>query len=100
MIESEEAQEIVFDALRTLNGELPEGEKVEVGPGLTLFGVDSPIDSLALVSLIVDIEAAVSERLGHEVVLTDDRAMSRDVVPFSNVQTLTDYVVELSKEQH
>ena len=57
-----------------------------------LFGADAVLDSLSLVSVIVDVETAISERVGHDICLTDDRAMSQEISPFSNVNTLSAYV--------
>jgi hypothetical protein len=48
--------------------------------------------------VIVDVEEAVSSASGRTVALTDDRAMSREVSPFTDVQALTAYVVELLSE--
>jgi acyl carrier protein len=98
MINQDEAISIIIKAFEALNDELPDENRVEVTLATPLFGTDATIDSLALVSLIVDVESALSERLGRPVVLTDDRAMGRAVVPFTSVQTLADYAVELGKE--
>jgi hypothetical protein len=37
------------------------------------------------VSVIVDVEGAVSEQAGRDISLTDDRAMSQAVSPFTDV---------------
>jgi acyl carrier protein len=96
-MELEEAQSLIFGALRALNEELGEDGQIALSTQTALFGIDAAIDSLALVSLIVDVESAVSERLGREITLTDDRAMSREVMPFASVGTLSEYIVELSQ---
>ena len=93
-----EVRDIVFEALTNLNEELPEGNKVAVSYDTLLFGGDSTIDSLSLVSIIVDVETAASGRFDRTIALTDDRAMSRLPSPFTSVRTLTDYVVELLNE--
>jgi hypothetical protein len=51
-----------------------------------------------LVSGIVDVEAAISDIVGHDVSLTDDRAMSQDISPFTDVDSLTSYVELLLAE--
>lgn len=96
-MELDEAQSLIFDALRAVNEELDTDGQIPLSPQTALFGIDAAIDSLGLVSLIVDVETAVSERLGRQITLTDDRAMSRDVMPFATVGTLSKYVVELSQ---
>lgn len=93
-----EVRSIIFDALRSLNQELPEQEQVELSYDTLLFGGESTIDSLSLVSVIVDVETLVSTRFNRAIALTDDRAMTRDPSPFTSVRTLADYVVELLSE--
>ena len=90
--------QIVLEALENLNQELDAGQRVELGPATPLFGPDARLDSLSLVSVIVDVETALTLKWGAPVSLTDDRAMSREISPFDDVTTLTDYVMELLAE--
>jgi len=85
--------EIIYRALRNLNEELEDDKRVALSPETKLFGPDASLDSLSLVSVIVDVETAVSDEFGRIVSLTDDTAMGQEVSPFSNVTTLTDYIV-------
>jgi acyl carrier protein len=89
---------LIEQALRTLNEERSADEQIAIGADTVLFGEDSVLDSLALVSVIVDIETLASDQFGRAVSLTDDRAMARDPVPFVNVQSLRDYILELLAE--
>jgi acyl carrier protein len=89
----DEVIEIIYVAMRTLNEELAEGKKVAIATDTKLFGPDATLDSLSLVSVIVDVEAGVGDRFGKAVSLTDDEAMSQSTSPFSTVLTLTDYIV-------
>lgn len=93
-----QARQLIYDALDTLNDELPDEEKVELAESTALFGPSSFIDSLSLVSLIVDVETALNQLMGRHVSLTDERAMDRDVLPFSTVATLAEYIVELTSD--
>lgn len=86
--------EIIYRALRNLNEELEEDKRVALAPDTRLFGPDASLDSLSLVSVIVDVETAVADELGRAVSLTDDTAMTQAVSPFSNVTTLADYIVK------
>ena len=90
--------EIILRALHSLNEELGEDEKFEPGPNTPLFGPDATLDSLSLVSVIVDVEGDVGSALGRSISLTDDRAMSQAVSPFDNVQTLLRYIMTLVRE--
>jgi acyl carrier protein len=98
MLDSGAVQDIVLHALETLNDERGPDEKLVVGPQTRLFGADAELDSLALVSVIVDVEEAVSAASGRTISLTDDRAMGQQVSPFTDVGALTAYVVELLAE--
>lgn len=89
---------LIEQALRTLNDERGADEQIAIGAGTVLFGEASLLDSLALVSVIVDIETLASDQFGRTVSLTDDRAMARDPVPFVDVRTLREYILELLAE--
>ena len=94
----EKVEEMILAALADVNEEQPDDEKFEVGPDTALFGPDAEIDSLSLVSLIVDVETALNVDYDLPISLTDDRAMTREVSPFDNVQNLKDYILELAAE--
>lgn len=87
--------EAIYQALRTLNEERAADEQIDIGPDTCLFGEGSSLDSLSLVSVIVDLETAVSDQFGKPISLTDDKAMSRDPVPFTDVTALKTYILEL-----
>lgn len=87
--------EAIYQALRTLNEERGPEEQIEIGPDTCLFGEGSALDSLSLVSVIVDLETSVSDQFGKTISLTDDQAMSRDPVPFTDVGALKAYILEL-----
>ncbi|HEX5342232.1 MAG TPA: hypothetical protein VFX55_07045 [Duganella sp.] len=98
MLTKENVLEIILRALQNLNDELPDDEKFEAGPTTPLFGPNATLDSLALVSVIVDVEGDVSTALGRSISLTDDRAMSQEISPFDDVQTLLNYIMILVNE--
>lgn len=90
--------ETIYQALNALNEERESGEQITIGPDTCLFGEGSVLDSLSLVSVIVDLEMLVSDRFGRAISLTDDRAMSRVPVPFTDVKALKNYLLELLAE--
>lgn len=87
--------ESIYTALRTLNEERGPDEQIAIGESTCLFGEGSALDSLSLVSVIVDLETSTSDLFGRAISLTDDRAMSRDPVPFTDVTALKTYILEL-----
>jgi acyl carrier protein len=96
-VTKEEALRIVLSALENLNGELD--EPIAVEPTTKLFGAEAVIDSLSLVSVIVDVESDASAALGFPVSLTDDRAINQPTSPFTDPDTLADYIVALASER-
>jgi len=98
MLDKNEVQAIILKALNSINDERGPDEQLEVGFDTRLFGSDAMLDSLSLVSVIVDVESAISEASGRDISLTDDRAMSQAVSPFSDVSSLTVYILSLLSE--
>lgn len=99
MNHSEVVYRIVCKAIEDLNEELPDGRKVPVGVDTQLLGAGAVLDSLSLVSVIIDVETAVESEFGFSVSLTDDRALSQKISPFSSVGALRSYVVMLLGER-
>ncbi|SPM37082.1 hypothetical protein MRAB57_4925 [Mycobacterium rhizamassiliense] len=95
MSNKDAVERIIFEALETLNNERGSDEQIDIGPDTALFGPDALLNSLELVSVMVDIETLSADAFGQSVALTDDKAMERDPVPFVNVSTLTAYILEL-----
>ncbi len=98
MLSKESIQSTIFNALKSINEERGPEEQILINADTRLFGTDAVLDSLSLVSVIVDVEAAISDASGREISLTDDRAMSQAVSPFSDVSTLTHYILLLLSE--
>ena len=65
-----------------------------VGPDTPLFGPDGALDSIGLVSIVVELEQRLSDRAGREVSLMNDRALSRTRSPFRTVRSLAEYASE------
>lgn len=97
-MEKNEILKIVLEQINQLKDTLPEDKKFDVNENTVLFGNGSSIDSLSLVSVIVDLEATFSGEFNFDISLTDDRAMTREISPFENVKTLVDYIYELTGE--
>ena len=89
---------IVINQLEQLNETFPEVQKIVVTDKTVLFGSGSSIDSLSLVSVIVDLEMLFSDEYGFDISLTDDRAMTREISPFDSVSSLSDYIFEIISE--
>ncbi|MDW8326710.1 MAG: hypothetical protein RMK99_09100 [Anaerolineales bacterium] len=57
-----------------------------------LIGQSAVLDSMGLVSAILDIEQRLADDYDIVLVLADERAMSQKNSPFRSVRSLTDYV--------
>jgi hypothetical protein len=68
------------------------------GENPRIFGDGSPLDSLALVNFLADLEYRLAEKFDRELVLASERTMSRSRSPFRDVDALTACVLELLAE--
>ncbi|NMM81611.1 hypothetical protein B2J86_11875 [Acidovorax sp. SRB_14] len=98
MLTKDAVQAIILKALKNINEECGPDEQIDIHLDTRLFGADAVLDSLSLVSVIVDVEAAVSDASARDISLTDDRAMSQAVSPFTDVEALSNYIILLLSE--
>ncbi|MGJ0290686.1 hypothetical protein [Aliarcobacter cryaerophilus] len=91
-------EKIIVQALVELNEEL-ENENLNNPTSETkLYGGSGALDSLALVSLITDLEERISDEFEKDIILADEKAMSQRTSPFRSVETLTNYIQKLLEE--
>lgn len=95
MTTKSKALDLVRQTLNDLSYELGKPELANATPDLRLLGASSPLDSMALVSLIADLEGRIATEFGKEVVLADERAMSAIRSPFRSVGTLAEHIHSL-----
>tara|TARA_B110000902_G_scaffold265870_1_gene351539 strand:- start:429 stop:722 length:294 start_codon:yes stop_codon:yes gene_type:complete len=69
-------------------------ETIELTLDSKLFGGGGPLDSMALVNLLVDLEELIEDDFGISTTLADEKAMSRRTSPFSRVKYLIEYIEE------
>lgn len=97
-MDKQQILDIIITQVTGLNETLPEAQQFTVNAETPLFGNDSKIDSLSLVSVIVDLEGLFASDYDIDLSLTDDRAMTREISPFDNVTNLADYIYEVIHE--
>ena len=93
--------ELVHTVYLTLLRETAPGEEaLEAEPEeqTPLVGPGAKLDSLGLVSLLVDLEQKITDRFGFFIPLMDDKALSQKSSPFRTVQSLSDYICSLLEE--
>lgn len=82
---------VVLAAIKNTNLARDPGARLEVSPTAPIFGAASPLNSLGLVALLLDIEEGF-EAIGCPLVLSDDRAVSQKRSPFRSVESLVEYI--------
>jgi acyl carrier protein len=95
-ISSADVWQCIEAAVDEFNATRPPESQLPKTPETRLFGSQGQLDSLGLVHLIVALEACLAEELDVMVTLADERAMSRKSSPFRSLQTLADFVLELT----
>jgi 2-phospho-L-lactate transferase/gluconeogenesis factor (CofD/UPF0052 family) len=95
-METAEIEALVLSTIRLANQARPADKRIEESPTAVIFGSGSALDSIGLVTLLIDIEDALRER-GVEVLLIDERAVSQQRSPFRDVPSLTAHIQEYVK---
>ena len=95
----EKIEKIIINSLIDLNEELENKELNNPTNKTKLYGTNGILDSLALVSLITDIEEIISDEFEQDIILADEKAMSQRTSPFRNVESLSLYIEKLLKEK-
>jgi hypothetical protein len=88
----------IYAAIRRLNELRGPEEQLPCREDTVLYGPSGSLNSLGLVSLILDVEEAINAQAGMQLVLADAHAMSQKHNPFRNVQSLADYVMTRLEE--
>ena len=91
-MERSQIQDIVLRAIERINLSRRPDDQLDVRPDGSIFGPDSRLDSLGLVTLLIDVEEALQDA-GLDVTLNDARAMSATRSPFRNVPSLVDFIM-------
>ena len=85
-----EIKEIVFEVIKCNSEDM----KI-IDENTLLLSEGSSIDSMTIVSIVVDLEQELSDFFKKDISLSDDRAMSREVSPYENVKNMIEYISEL-----
>ena len=88
-------EEIVFTAIKNPNLARRPEDQLQTSPSAPIFGTGSHLDSMGLVSLIIDTEELLFDK-GYKLTLSDERAVSREKSPFRDVPYLIPRVNQVS----
>jgi acyl carrier protein len=98
MIERTAALNIVYASIQEVFAQTGVDAPSALTEDTVLVGKDAVLDSLGVVSLIVEVEQRVEGEHGASVTLANDKAMSQRNSPFRTVGILTDHVVAMVAE--
>ena len=98
MIARNNAYEIVLASLQEVFAQSGTEPPATVNDDTVLVGNEAVLDSLGVVSLIVEVEQRLEAAHGVSVTLANDKAMSQKNSPFRTVGVLTDHVVAMVQE--
>ncbi|MDE2221789.1 MAG: acyl carrier protein [Candidatus Omnitrophica bacterium] len=92
---SEDVTKEVFAAIDEFNLSEPQQWHIEKDLSAVLLGDNGTLDSLGFVMLIVALERRLEEKLGQNVSLTDEKAISQQDKVFRTVGDLIAYICTL-----
>lgn len=69
MISDQRVKELIFESLRKIKDSDQEIEDFDLNDDTVLLGMESPLDSLAFVTLITDLEERFEDEIGKEFVI-------------------------------
>lgn len=94
----EKILEAIFKAVESANIMLLPDQQLKKTEETTLFGKGGALDSMALVSFIVDVEQILQSEQGLVVQLTSEKAMAQERSPFRTIGSLADFIQSLLNE--
>jgi acyl carrier protein len=94
-IENGRVEALILQSLSEVREQFGIPESMEPTGETVLFGLGGELDSLGLVNLVISLEERISDELGVQIALTDERAMSQEHSPFRTVTVLANYISQL-----
>ena len=95
----EKIQEIILGSLKEFNEEKSKDEALEISNDTTLLDVNGKLDSLDFITLIVIIESNIFDKLSKNITIVSEKAFSKKYSPFKDVESLTEFIVELLESE-
>ncbi|WP_292654783.1 hypothetical protein [Nitratifractor sp.] len=86
---NESIEAILYEAIAAVNEDLGSEELENPTPGTPLF---EALDSMAVLDLILELEAKLQERYGRYIQIADEKSMDPALTPFKTVQSATEHI--------
>ena len=98
-IEKENIVNLLLATLKAHFDEMNERVVLTERENIRLFGGGGLLDSIGLVTFIVEVEERLEVEFDVSVILADEKAMSRRTSPFARISYLADYILEVINEE-
>ena len=89
-------EKLIIDSLDEIQ-DFYDPSTLVIDSNTVLFGQGGMLDSMALVALIVELEAKIEEAFNVCIVLANDNAVSVDKNPFKTISSFVEYIDTLIK---
>ena len=102
MLQRDELKQLIVTSVREfaqLSDQAQKHDFEKLDDDTRLFGSGGLLDSLGLVSVLMDVEQQLNDQTGYNLTIADERAMSQERSPFRTIGSLTEYVMVLLAEQ-
>lgn len=87
--------DIIVDHANEVNGRLRDKIVVDLKEKAPLFGDNGVLDSIALFTLIVEIERSLEHEFDVPVLLVDERALTQKNNPYETIGSLANYATSV-----
>ena len=94
MLPIEEIEALVIKTVRIIGEDFSIPELAQPTSDSLLYGNGAPLDSMALVNLIADLEEAAADHYDVAITLADEKAMSSRTSPYATVRRLAEATAE------
>ena len=91
-------EKVLYPAVDAVRETVERGDKLQKRADAPLYGDGAPLNSLGLVSFVIEVEERIQGEMGKTLRLVSPAAMSRKNSPFRTLGALADYVDELLKD--
>tara|TARA_X000000368_G_scaffold419094_2_gene422432 strand:+ start:2182 stop:2490 length:309 start_codon:yes stop_codon:yes gene_type:complete len=92
---AERIQKCIFNSIDEWNKKSKDEYRLNKSDSTVLMGENSKLDSLGIVNFIVSVEENIEDEFDQSILLADEKAMSSEESPFSNVKSLSKYIADL-----
>ena len=89
---------LVIETIQQAAAQNAKGARPAVTRATVLLGAGALLDSLGLVTALIDLEQRLEQEYARAVTITDEKAMSQARSPFRSVEALSEYIESLLAE--